>query len=172
MTEQQGFSSKRLVFVVAAVATLATLVTVLTLVLARTRESALTQQRQDLDAVAHMFDRQIAQSFAKIDVVLRLLARDHHRLAALTKDSANAELKAMLETIPEAQSLRIVDQSDRFRIDASGNVPDTVIADHAYFLQHKNNPDSGLVFSEPVFARITNNWVITLRPCPSYDQCR
>lgn len=162
MTEQQGFSSKRLVFVVAAVATLAILVTVLTLALARTRESALTQQRHDLDAVAHMFDRQIAQSFAKIDVVLRLVAREHNRLAALPQDYANAELKAMLETIPESQSLRIVDQAGRFRIDASGNIPETVIADRAYFLQHKNNPDSGLVFSEPIFARITNNWVITL----------
>lgn len=162
MIEQDGFSSRRLVFAVAAVATLAILVTVLTLVLARTRESALAQQQHDLDAMARMFDRQVAQSFAKIDVVLRLVAREHNRLAALPQNLANDELKAMLETIPESQSLRIVDKTGRFRIDASGTLPDAVIADRAYFLQHKNNPDSGLVFSEPIFARITNNWVITL----------
>lgn len=162
MTEQHGFSSRRLVFVVLAVVTLAIMLSILMLALARTRESTLAQQRNDLDGMAHLFGRQVAQSFAKIDVVLRLVAREHKRLAALPHDLANAELKAMLETIPESQSLRIVDQNGRFRIDASGKIPNTVIADRAYFLQHKNNPESGLVFSEPIFARITNNWVITL----------
>lgn len=162
MSEQEGFSLRRLVFVIAAVAGLTILASLVTVIFGQTRENALAQSKTSLDGMAYVLNRQIAQTFAKIDVVLRLVVRDHRRLAALPAASANAELNALLDTIPESQSLRIVDVAGNFHFDASGVLPKVVISDRAYFLRHKNDPASGLVFSEPIFARITNNWVITL----------
>ena len=162
MSEQEGFSSRRLVFVVAAAASLLVLASLLTVIFGQTRESALAQSQAGLDGTAYVLNRQIAQTFAKIDVVLRLVARDYPRFSALPGAAANAELKALLDTIPESQSLRIVDATGRFRFDASGSLPQVDISDRAYFRQHQSDPKSGLVFSEPIFARITSNWVITL----------
>jgi len=162
VSEQEGFSSRRLVFVVAAAASLLVLASLLTVIFGQTRESALAQSQAGLDGTAYVLNRQIAQTFAKIDVVLRLVARDYPRFSALPGAAANAELKALLDTIPESQSLRIVDATGRFRFDASGSLPQVDISDRAYFRQHQSDPKSGLVFSEPIFARITSNWVITL----------
>lgn len=162
MSEQEGFSSRRLVFVVAAAASLLVLASLLTVIFGQTRESALAQSQAGLDGTAYVLNRQIAQTFAKIDVVLRLVARDYPRFSTLPGAAANAELKALLDTIPESQSLRIVDATGRFRFDASGSLPQVDISDRAYFRQHQSDPKSGLVFSEPIFARITSNWVITL----------
>ncbi|MDE1546442.1 EAL domain-containing protein [Dechloromonas agitata] len=162
MSEQEGFSSRRLVFVVAAAASLLVLASLLTVIFGQTRESALAQSQAGLDGTAYVLNRQIAQTFAKIDVVLRLVVRDYPRFSALPGAAANAELKALLDTIPESQSLRIVDATGRFRFDASGSLPQVDISDRAYFRQHQSDPKSGLVFSEPIFARITSNWVITL----------
>lgn len=162
MSEQQGFSSRRLIFVVAAAASLLLLASLLAVIFGQTRESALAQSKASLDGKAYVLNRQIAQTFAKVDVVLRLVARDYPRFSALPAAEANAELKALLDTIPESQSLRIADASGRFRFDASGTLPQVDIADRAYFRQHQSDPGSGLVFSEPIFARITNNWVVTL----------
>ena len=162
MSEQQGFSSRRLIFVVAAAASLLLLASLLAVIFGQTRESALAQSKASLDGKAYVLNRQIAQTFAKVDVVLRLVARDYPRFSALPAAAANAELKALLDTIPESQSLRIVDATGRFRFDASGTLPQVDIADRAYFRQHQSDPGSGLVFSEPIFARITNNWVVTL----------
>lgn len=162
MNEHEGLSSRRVVFVVAAAASLLILACLLTVIFGQTRENALAQSQAGLDGTAHVLNRQIAQTFAKIDVVLRLIARDYPRFAALPTAAANAELKALLDTIPESQSLRIADATGRFRFDASGSLPQVDISDRAYFRQHQRDPDSGLVFSEPIFARITGNWVITL----------
>lgn len=162
MSEQEGFSSRRLIFVVAAAASLLVLASLLTVIFGQTRENALAQSKASLDGTAYVLNRQIAQTFAKVDVVLRLVARDYPRFSALPAATVNAELKALLDTIPESQSLRIADATGRFRFDASGTLPQVVISDRAYFRRHQSAPDSGLVFSEPIFARVTNNWVITL----------
>lgn len=146
----------------AAAASLLLLASLLAVIFGQTRESALAQSKASLDGKAYVLNRQIAQTFAKVDVVLRLVARDYPRFSALPAAAANAELKALLDTIPESQSLRIADASGRFRFDASGTLPQVDIADRAYFRQHQSDPGSGLVFSEPIFARITNNWVVTL----------
>ena len=75
MSEQQGFSSRRLVFVVAAAASLLLLASLLAVIFGQTRESALAQSKASLDGKAYVLNRQIAQTFAKVDVVLRLVAR-------------------------------------------------------------------------------------------------
>ena len=83
MSEQQGFSSRRLVFVVAAAASLLLLASLLAVIFGQTRESALAQSKASLDGKAYVLNRQIAQTFAKVDVVLRLVARDYPRFSAL-----------------------------------------------------------------------------------------
>ena len=101
----------------------------------------------------------------KIDTVL--VASRLRLTQALPGEKAHAVqvnpvLASYLALIGEAQSLRVTDATGRFVYDATGQLPSVVVGDRAYFQRNKNEPAGGLVISEPLFARITNNWVITL----------
>jgi len=74
----------------------------------------------------------------------------------------NAMLASHLALIGESQSLRVANAQGQFIYDASGILYSATIEDRDYFLHNRDNPHGGLVISEPLFARITNNWVITL----------
>lgn len=76
--------------------------------------------------------------------------------------SINTTLARLLTYIPESQSLRIAGPDGHFAYDATGSLSSAFIGDRAYFVAHRDNPASGLVISEPIFARVTNNWVFTL----------
>jgi hypothetical protein len=54
VSEQQGFSSRRLVFVVAAAASLLLLASLLAVIFGQTRESALAQSKASLDGKAYV----------------------------------------------------------------------------------------------------------------------
>lgn len=74
----------------------------------------------------------------------------------------NTMLASHLALIGESQSLRVANAQGRFIYDASGTLYSATIEDRDYFLRNQANPNGGLVISEPLFARITNNWVMTL----------
>ena len=79
------------------------------------------------------------------------------------RSSINTTLGRYLALINEqSQSLRVADASGRFIHDASGVIAPARIDDRDYFRQNREQPAGKLVISEPLFARITHNWVITL----------
>jgi len=74
----------------------------------------------------------------------------------------NAILASHLALIGESQSLRVANAQGQFIYDASGILHSATIADRDYFLRNRANTNAELVISKPLFARITNNWVVTL----------
>ncbi len=101
----------------------------------------------------------------KIDTVLvttRLRLNEPLPGESLETAKVNAVLAGYLALIGEAQSLRVADAGGRFIYDASGQIPSVTIGDRDYFLRNKEEAKAGLVVSQAIFARITNNWVITL----------
>jgi diguanylate cyclase (GGDEF)-like protein/PAS domain S-box-containing protein len=82
--------------------------------------------------------------------------------AGLTGPAVNRALARYLNLARESQSLRIADRDGRFIYDASGQLAETTIADRNYFRRNQADPSGRLVISEPLFARITDNWVLTL----------
>lgn len=113
--------------------------------------------------LARILDEHLVAVLGKIDVALQSAVLElEGRLPEGGSARVNARLARLLATIPESQSLRIAGADGRFLFDATGKPGTVSIADRNYFLRNKNDPDAGLVVSEPIFARLTNNWVITL----------
>ena len=113
--------------------------------------------------LARILDEHLVAVLGKIDVALQSAVLElEGRLPEGGSARVNARLARLLATIPESQSLRIAGADGRFLFDATGKPGAVSIADRQYFLRNKKDPDAGLVVSEPIFARLTNNWVITL----------
>lgn len=121
--------------------------------------------RRSQDNLAKALVDHARSSIEKIDnVLLTSQLRLDTSLTGEKHDTAtiNATLARYLALIRESQSLRIADREGRFIYDASGEISDATIADRNYFQRNKAQSDGKLVISEPLFARITQNWVITL----------
>lgn len=130
--------------------------------LAKSRQDEIERQENDMASLAEVLERHISDSVGKIDLVLWTVAQDYPRLDRLSTDEANAQLAAFLQQIPDSQSLRVGNAHGQIRFDASGEHAAVNVTDRSYFQRLKNDPAAGLVVSEPIFARITHNWVVTL----------
>jgi diguanylate cyclase (GGDEF)-like protein/PAS domain S-box-containing protein len=127
------------------------------------REIEFVQRSQE--NLAYVLEAHAHSTVEKVDTVL--LASQLRLSGALKgepQDAAtvNATLARYLGLIGESQSLRISDRDGHFIFDASGEVFSPSISDRAYFQRNRADPSGKLVISEPLFARITKNWVITL----------
>ena len=130
--------------------------------LTRSRQDEIERQENDMASLAEVLERHISDSVGKIDLVLWTVAQDYPRLERLPTEEANTQLAAFLQQIPDSQSLRVGNAHGQIRFDASGEHAAVNVTDRSYFQRLKNDPAAGLVVSEPIFARITRNWVVTL----------
>ena len=125
---------------------------------------------RDSDNLSRVLEREVASVVEKIDVVL---AENAHQYGPLVNDGktrglldANLDLQRWMGFIPEAQkeSLRVVNPQGRvvYNAGTSEALPDVVVADRVYFQHQKDDPQAGLVLSEPLLSRFTGKWLITL----------
>lgn len=141
--------------------------TVLAIELARSHEREQAYVRRATENLVHALEGHAHATVKRIDQVLlearhQLQARFPDGLPDGTTKGVNGDLARMLAYIPESQSLRVANADGAFVFDASNVTPTATIADRAYFLTNRLSPAHGLVISEPIFARATGNWVITL----------
>lgn len=71
-----------------------------------------------------------------------------------------SELKRYLVHFPEVRSFRVADAEGRYLYDASGTLADVNIADRPYFIRLSDDANAGLVISQPLVSRVTNEVVI------------
>lgn len=117
-----------------------------------------------VDNLTRVLERHAMSTVEKIDLVLQHVqfALTSAVMKGLPASEVEPELKSLLASLPESQSLRIIDSNGKIIYDAGGFRSSTNIADRHYFIRHRDHRDSGLVISEPIFARFTSNWVITI----------
>ncbi len=158
-----------------------TTISVLTLVgfllteLMTSREKAIEEAYKHAGTVATLLERQAASTIEKVDIVLKQLAQPEgldlaHKHSAQEIAQTEKRMKVLLSAIPESQSLRVIDMQGFVVFDAAGFRSPVSISDRAYFRTHRDSPKSELVISEPIFARFTSNWVITLSRAIRDDQ--
>lgn len=129
----------------------------------RDREFELAQHSQE--NLAKVLESHAAATVQKIDtVLLATQLRLGERLQGERNDprAINAALAKYLGLITESQSLRVANAEGAFIYDAAGTLFSASIRDRDYFLRNQADPSGQLVISDPIFARITHNWVITL----------
>ncbi len=131
------------------------------LIIAHERESEFALR--NLENLARVLDDHARGTIDKIDTIL-LGSKVHLSPSEIRHaPNANATLARFLELIAdESQSLRVADREGRFIFDASGKMSSARIDDRVYFQRNRDDPSGKLVISDPLFARITHNWVITL----------
>lgn len=131
--------------------------------LQRTYQRDLEFTQRNNENIANVLDGHLNSSIGRIDIALTsAIAELTPKLKSRKTQGINERLKNILDQIPESQSLRIVDPQGHVIFDASGTLPQVELADRKYFIANRDNPQAGLVISEPLFARITFNSVITL----------
>jgi len=167
LTKQNGISSRQFVYVVIALLALAGFCALLGLELKHSYDTEISFARRNVENLAVTLEGQARGSVDKIDIVLQeaqhlLATRLGGSLSNADTAAINQELKRLLGRIPESQSLRVADAQGVFRFDATGKPSGQTIGDRSYFQRNKQSKDGALVISEPIFARITQNWVITL----------
>ncbi|PKO39246.1 MAG: GGDEF domain-containing protein [Betaproteobacteria bacterium HGW-Betaproteobacteria-6] len=120
---------------------------------------------RNLDNLARVLEAHAHNTVDKIDTVLQATQlRLNTTLAGESADAAaiNATLARYLALIAsESQSLRVANAAGNFTHDASGKIASVHIRDRDYFQRNRDEAPA-LIISEPLFARITSNWVITL----------
>jgi len=119
--------------------------------------------QRNLESLARVLEDHARSTIDKIDTILLggqlhlTPLRDHY------PRDVNASLARHLQLIAsESQSLRVANANGRFIFDAAGKLSPAHIDDRDYFRRNRDDPSGQLVISEPLFARITHNWVITL----------
>jgi diguanylate cyclase (GGDEF)-like protein/PAS domain S-box-containing protein len=121
---------------------------------------------RNLENLANVLEAQARGTIDKIDTILlasQLRLNEAYAGESRDRKSINATLARYLALIDEeSQSLRIANADGTFIHDASGTLSSVHIGDRDYFLRNRNDASGRLIISEPLFARITNNWVITL----------
>lgn len=165
MNKTLGLSAKQFLFVVITLLFLSSFVVMQAIELTTSREREIEFARRHSLNLSRVLEGQILGSVGKIDITLKEAVNDITPAMLDPHSNLNATnyiLSRHLERIPESQSLRAVTERGNFRFDASGIISPINVGDRAYFLQQQNNPDAELVLSEPIFARLTHNWVFTL----------
>lgn len=136
--------------------------------------------RRETENLSQLIERQVRSALEKSDIVLRQVVRTY--TPAMTGQprpdvlQTNRALREIMSTLPETQkdSLRIIDAEGHVVYSASDRapLPDVFVGDRAYFLTQKNNPDAGLIVSEPILSRFTGKWLFTLSRRFSYPDGR
>ena len=165
MTREYGLTLRQFVFVVAALLALCGFVGLLGFELNQSYDREFDFAEREVETLSRVLERHASGTIEKIDVVLRDVVTDFAGAQGdrrLPDAAVNARLKLRLNSIPESQSLRIADADGRFIYDATGEPSSVSIRDRPYFQRSRNDARAGLVISEPIFARLTANWVITV----------
>jgi signal transduction histidine kinase/ActR/RegA family two-component response regulator len=116
------------------------------------------------DNLTRLLERQASSTIEKIDVALQHSQHDLTPVVTgqVQHQHVERELRILLDSIPESQSLRIIGTDGHILYDADGFRSTASVADRAYFIRARDDPQAGLVVSEPIFARFTSRWIITL----------
>ncbi|HET7776581.1 MAG TPA: PAS domain-containing protein, partial [Azospira sp.] len=165
MTKQRGISSRQFVYVVIALVALVGFCALLGLELKHSYDTEMQFARRNVENLSTSLAGRTRSAVEKIDIVLQeaqVLLQPRLGDGLSTDARINGELARLLSRIPESQSLRVSDAQGNFRYDASGKLSSSNIGDRAYFQKNKNLTRDELVVSDPIFARITQNWVVTL----------
>ena len=162
MTLQRGISSAPYLHALAAALTLLAFVAMLGLELVSSRRHEIERAKHEIATQAELLATHVGDRLGKIDIVLSTVARQYPLWAGWPTGQVNDELAAHLRGMPDSQSLRVGNAQGSFIFDASGKLSSATVFDRDYFHRLRADPAAGMVLSEPIFARITKNWVITL----------
>jgi hypothetical protein len=124
--------------------------------------------------LANVLEQYIVGTIQKADLTLLAVGDEFERLAVgggNKREALNAFIARHHARIPELDGLRMTNAEGivTYGIGVDPGSPVSV-ADRDYFIHARNNPQSGMFISKPIFGRISRKWVINFaRRCNNLD---
>jgi signal transduction histidine kinase/CheY-like chemotaxis protein/type II secretory pathway pseudopilin PulG len=114
---------------------------------------------------ARLLEESLLGFIGRIDLTLQTVVeevQDRKRTGDRDEAGFEAFMARQNGRLPEAQGLRLVDAGGITR-HAFGDVKarNADLSDRPYFIKMRDDPSAGLVISQPVLSRISNQWVVT-----------
>ncbi len=102
----------------------------------------------------------------KVDLILLTVADEEARNSTISTPG-DAVFAAFLDRqaarLPNIRGLRIADAKGQFVYSTSDIAPGSAsVGDRPHFLKARDDPAAGLVISEPVFGRVTRDWILLM----------
>ncbi|GBG01476.1 hypothetical protein AZSI13_08030 [Azospira sp. I13] len=129
----------------------------------QSRERDLQAAQRQGEALARVLESSLQGSIQKIDLRLQEFISRYQEavIAGRPRSELEPELGRSLHMFPETSSFRVADAEGNYAYDGSGTLGNGVnIADRSYFKLLRDQPQAGLVVSEPMVSRITGDWVV------------
>ena len=124
-----------------------------------------TRYEEQAEILTQNLARVFAEQINKIDLTVRTVA-DEVELnlsRGLDREKLDMFIKRHHLRLPILDGLRVVNAQGEIAYGSGLNTSTlTSVADRAYFTRLRDNPNAGLVISEPIMGRISNKWVIIL----------
>jgi len=122
--------------------------------------------RTATENMAMVLERGIADIFDNTDLALKNLS-DEYAESLRTRQYSDARWNATLRRqgayLPILRRTRGIDAQGIARYGLEKGEPQNVnLADRDYFSIHRDNPNAGLLISQPVMTRITRTWSVTV----------
>lgn len=139
-------------------------------VLAYALDVAKAQQEREVrtavENVAVLLDHDISETATTIDLSLRGIAEKLEGEMRLGRNLEDYDIKALLEERQRWTSgiveFRVLNASGAFIVGLGVKPQANVnLADHDYFIAHRDHKDSGLIVSNPVFGRVHKGWLVS-----------
>ncbi|MBI5921707.1 MAG: EAL domain-containing protein [Betaproteobacteria bacterium] len=128
--------------------------------------SHIERARISTENLSMLLEREIAGDFEKVDLALKNLVDDHaeNRLAnKLLAEVWNSELRLQRSHLPILSGIRATDASGTVIYGLNpGDPQHASVADRDYFRMQRDNPQAGLLISQPVLSRVTGKWSLVL----------
>ena len=130
--------------------------------LSQSRERELRAAVAMAGNLARLLEGHLQSTAQKVDLRLSEFALRHQYEVAegRPRGELESELGRYLTAFPEAHSFRVANAEGNYIYDASGVLPPVNIADRPYFRRLRDQPMAGLVVSEPLKSRVTDDSVI------------
>jgi signal transduction histidine kinase/DNA-binding response OmpR family regulator len=134
------------------------------------RKAKVEHARVETDNIARVIEAHAKASVEKVDLVLLdiqrfLQSQDWRRDPASPRQQQvfHDYLREKLGNVAEADVLQIADADGKYLYSSLDKVPRVSIGDRAFFIEHRDSQQSGLVISEPLLSRsLGGDWVISL----------
>ncbi len=147
----------------------ATLVSVLIVILtgmAIWQESQRHQERAVVfaDNISELLSQHVSDLFSKTDILLQSVAMYHTREIVRGRLDAvdfNAHLTQHKSMFPELDEIRVLDAQGILRY-GTGTINTVDVSDRDYFVRARDNPNVGLIISNPLLARLSKKWVLVM----------
>ena len=136
----------------------------LTLELQRSRQRELESARAVTASVTRLIERELLASDGQIDLITREARFQYtaYLQGDRTQDSVTPALKRLLDAVPGALSLRLINERGQYVFDATGQPSPVQVADRAYFRVHQDGTATGLFGEGPLFSRAVSYTHLTL----------